>query len=128
MVVVLIRIDRELNFEEIQVLLFFDNALCRPDTFFYKMMQIKANSLPKCTTSRLQPLKSFNHSNQLTLCRHQNLLLKYVVSRNNIGKRTSDIIQVVDSSKFSHWLQVSRKTVSVEATKHDLQKYAFTLS
>ena len=48
-----------------------------------------------------------------------------MVSRNDEGKNTSEIIQDVNIAKAIHWLQVAWRDVSTEATTNCFQKCGF---
>ena len=63
---------------------------------------MKLISLPKCAASRLQPFDA----GVITVlkCKYKKLLLKYVVSQIDEGKKTSEIIQDVNIAKAIHWL------------------------
>ena len=49
-------LDRRMNFENLKVILFLDNATCHPERLQSGLTNIKLVLLPKNTTSRLQPL------------------------------------------------------------------------
>ena len=49
-------LDRKVQLERRKIILFLDNASCYPETLRNNLKNIKLIFLPKCTTSRLQPL------------------------------------------------------------------------
>ena len=84
---------------------------------------IKLIFLPKCTTSRLQPLdagiiKAFKR-------KHRKRLLKYVVSQIDEGKNVSEIILGINIANAIHWLQLAWRDVSTETIINCFQKCLF---
>ena len=75
--------------------------------------------LPKWTTSCLQPLDA--GLIVALKCKYGKLLIKYVVSRIDEGKKASKIIQDVNIAKAIHWLQVAWKDVSTGTVVHCFQ-------
>ena len=115
-------LDRKVQLERRKIILFHDNAPCHPETLQNNFKNVKLIFLPKCTTSRLQPLdagliRAFK-------CKYTKRLLKYVVSRIDEGKNASEIIQDVNMAKANHWLQVAWRDVSTE-TINCFQKCGF---
>ena len=84
---------------------------------------IKLIFLPRCRTSRLQPLDAGIIS--AFKCKYRERLLKYVVSRIDKGKNASEIIQNVNIAKAVQWLQVAWRDVSTEAIINCFQKCGF---
>ena len=84
---------------------------------------IKLIFLPKCTTSRLQPLdagiiKAFKR-------KYRKRLLKYVVSQIDEGKNVSEIISGINIANAIHWLQLAWRDVSTETIINCFQKCLF---
>ena len=126
MEVVLGLLDRKVQLEGRKVILFLDNAPCHPETLQSPLKNIKLIFLPKCTTSRLQPLdagiiRAFK-------CKYRKLLIKYVVARIDEGKNASEIVKDVNIAQAIHWLQVAWKDISKEAILHCFQKCEFEKS
>ena len=126
MEVVLGILDRNVQLEGRKVILFLDNAPCHPDTLQSRLKNIKLIFLPKCTTSRLQPLdagiiRAFK-------CKYRKLLMKYVVARIDEGKNASEIIKYVNIAQAIHWLQVAWKDISKETILPCFQKCGFEKS
>ena len=117
-------LDRKVQLKRRKIILFLDNAACHPETLQNNFKNIKLISLPKCTTSRLQPLdagiiRAFK-------CKYRKYrLLKYVVSRTDEGKNASEIIQDVNIAKAVHWLQVAWRDLSTETIIICFQKCGF---
>ena len=123
MEVVLGLLDRQVQLEGRKVILFLDNAPCHPEILQSRLKNIKLIFLPKCTTSRLQPLdagliRAFK-------CKYRKLLMKYVVARIDEGKNASEIIKEVNIAQAIHWLQVAWKDISKETILHCFQKCGF---
>ena len=116
-------LDHEVQLAGRKVILFLDNAPCHPETLQNKVKNIKLIFLPKCTTSRLQPLDA--GIMRAFKCKYRKLLMKYVVSRIDEGKNASEIIKDVNIAKEIHWLQVAWKDVSKESILHCFQKCRF---
>ena len=116
-------LDRKVQLECRKIILFLDNAPCHPETLQNNLKNIKLIVLPKCTTSRLQPLDvgiitAFK-------CKYRKRLLKYVIPRIDEGKNASEIIQDVNIAKAIHWLQVAWGDVSTETIINCFQKCGF---
>ena len=79
--------------------------------------------LPKCTTSRLQPLDA--GIIRVSKCKYRKSLLKYVVSRIDKGKNAWEITQDINIAKTNHWLQIARRDVSTEIIINCFQKCGF---
>ena len=115
--------DRKIQLERRKIILFLDNAPCHPETLQNNLNNIKLIFLPKCTTSRLQPLdagiiRAFK-------CKYRKRSQKYVVSRINEAKSASEIIQDVNIAKEIPWLQVAWRVVSTETIINCFQKCEF---
>ena len=113
-------LDRKVQLERRKIILFLVNAPCHPETLQNNLKNIKLIFLPKCTTSRLQPLdagiiRAFK-------CKYRKKLLKYVVSRIDEGKNASEIIQDVNIAKRIDCLQVAWRDVSTETIINCFQK------
>ena len=121
MEVVLTRIDHKLRFEDRKVILFLDNAPCHPDTPRNELSQTKLVFLPKYTKLRLQPLNA--EIIRAFKCKYRKLLVKYIVSRVDEGKRASDIIQDVTILKVIQWLKASlRKLYNIASKSVDSKR------
>ena len=79
--------------------------------------------LPKCTTSRLQPLDA--GIIRVSKCKYRKSLLKYVVSRIDKGKNAWEITQDINIAKTNHWLQIAQRDVSTEIIINCFQKCGF---
>ena len=95
-------VDRKVQLEPRKIILFLNNRPCHPKALQNNFKNIKLIFLPKCTTSRLQPLdagiiRAFKY-------KYKKRLLKYVVSRINEGKNVSEIIKDVNIAKAICWL------------------------
>ena len=93
-------LDQRLCLEDRKVILFLDNAPCHPETLQNNLTNMKLIFLPKFTTSRLQRLdagiiRAFN-------CKYRKLLMKYVVSQTDEGKKASETIQDANIAKAIH--------------------------
>ena len=84
------------------MLSFPDNASCHFQTLQNYLTIMKLIFLPKCAMFRLQPFDA----GVITVlkCKYKKLLLKYVVSQIDEGKKTSEIIKDVNIAKAIHWL------------------------
>ena len=69
--------------------------------------------LPKCATSRLQPLDA--GIIRVLECKYKKLLMKYVVSQMDEGKKPTEIRQDVNIAKAIHWFLLAWKDVLTDA-------------
>ena len=95
-------LDRKLRLEGRKVTLFLDSPPCHPETLQNNLTNTKFIFLPKRTTFRLQPLDA--GIIRASKCKYRKLLMKYVVSQIDEGKKVSEIIQDVNIAKAIHWL------------------------
>ena len=116
-------LDRQVQLERKKIILFLDNAPCHPETLQNNLKYIKLIFLPKCTTSRLQPLDA--DIIRAFKWKYRKRLMKCVVSRIDEGKNSSEIIQDVNIAKSIHWLQVAWRDVSTETIINCSQNCGF---
>ena len=80
-------------------------------------------SLPKNTTSRLQPLDAGIIQN--FKIRYRKLLLKFVISRVNDKKTASEIVKEVDVLKAIRWVKEAWNQVDEETIRKCFRKCGF---
>ena len=115
--------DRNVQLECRKIILFVNTPRFHPETLQNNFKNIRLIFLLKCTTSRLLPLdagiiRTFK-------CRYRKRLLKYVVSRIDEGKNTSEIIQDFNIAKAVHSLQLACRDESAETMINCFQKCGF---
>ena len=86
-----------------------DNAPCHPEHFVVSYSNIKIVSLPKKTTSRLQPLDAGITRNFKV--KYQKRLLKFVISQIDDNRKASEIIEEVDVLKAISWIKAAWEEV-----------------
>ena len=90
-----------------KAVLFWDNGTCRPETLQASFAKIKLSFLPKNTKYGI--IRDFKHK-----C--WKLLVRYVLSRIDVGKVASQIIEDIDILKAITWRQ-AWKISSMEIIK-----------
>ena len=123
---ILDKINRQMEVAKRKIILFMDNAPCRPESLSERYSNIKVVFLPKNTTSRLQPLdatiiRNFKH-------KYRKKLLKFVTWRINDNVKTTDIIQEVDVLKAISWIKSAWSEVSEETIVNCFKKCGFRKS
>ena len=100
---VLTKLDKQMNQEGRNVVLFLDNATVHPTTLGDDLTNIKIRFLPKNTTSKLQMLDAGIING--FKAKYRKKLIRYVVSRIDNGKTASDIIAEVDVLRAIQWVK-----------------------
>ena len=121
---VLTTLDHKLDVENRKGLLFLDNAPSHLETPQGNFQNIKLASLPKNTTSQLQPCDAGVIRNFKIKYRKQ--YLKHVISNINNGKKASDIIRGVDLLQCMRWVNQAFQQIAKEMIKHCSEKCGFS--
>ena len=116
-------LDRKVQLERRKIIAFLDNALFHPEILQNNFKIIKLIFMPKCATSRLQPLDA--DIIRAFKCKYRKRLLKYVVSGTDEDKNASEITQDVNIAKAIHCLQVAWRDISTETIINYFQKRGF---
>ena len=121
------KINRQMEVAKRKIILFMDNAPCRPESLSERYSNIKVVFLPKKnTTSRLQPLDAGIIRN--FKLKYRKKLLKFVISRINDNVKATDIIQEVDVLKAISWIKSAWGEVSEETIVNCFKKCGFRKS
>ena len=112
MLEILLSLDRRLQRQQREILLFMDNAPCHSASFHLR--NITVYFLPKNTTSKTQPLDSGIIASWK--CKYKKKLLHYVCSKVDGSNSASDIVKsvkVLMSIEWGRqaWDDVSRETI-----------------
>ena len=121
---VLTTLDHKLDVENRKGLLFLDNAPSHLETPQGNFQNIKLASLPKNTTSQLQPCDAGVIRNFKIKYRKQ--YLKRVISIKKKKKKASDIIRGVDLLQCMRWVNQAFQQIAKEMIKHCSEKCGFS--
>ena len=121
---VLETLNRQMVKEERNIILFLDNATVHPTSLVDKFINIKVVSLPKNTTSRLQPLDAgITHSFK---SKYREKLIHSGIARVKEDLLASEITKQIDVLQAIKWVAKAQKEVTAETIKNCFAECGFT--